>query len=825
MTVNVLRAVEDYSYAESLTAVEWAELARSPEFSEMVGELPHLAAPFIERFASNLPEHSATATGAPPPPGGPYDAIGSSLPRTHGFGIVTGLGRYTQNMVVPGMLFMKTLRSPHPHARVKAIDASRAESLPGVQMVVHQFNIPREYQESRLGGGPPFRYLFSEEVFEVGAPIAIVAADSEHIADEALHLIAVEYEVLPPVFNFLEAMRPGAAKQWENRFDGTITGIASPLVRGDPDGAMGRADFTVEGVTSRSTEQHLALEMTTSISWWDAGRLVMYYTNQHAHGTRAGLSQILRLPEHMIRVIQPGYMGSGYGYRSGIDLAEVHGALLSKLTARPVRAMYTRSEDFVTRTHRPQFHNESKLAVNRDGTIVAGHFKVIANVGAQQGSAASGAWHTMQNLYTIPNLKLEGIDVFTNSYKSGPYRCVSHPNGTLALETLMDKAAYRIGMDPVAFRLRNLNEVGTPETGRPFSNPGIRDCIVGAANEIGWSQKWHAPRTREVRPGVYHGIGFAAHVCNHGAGSSPSTGEVVVNNDGTMQIRSGLTEIGQGNRSTLVLIAAETVGIPVEKTFINPEVDTDFTRDTAATNGSRQTNSGGWGVYEGALDAHRQLQEWGARRLTDDARRAGRDLTIRPDDVDVKRGEVFLVSDPSLKTTVAEVVRLATAPIVGRGTHVQDPTWERVAWAAHAAEVEVDTVTGTISVTKYVAAHDVGRALNPFNVEQQIEGGVIMGLGAALTEQLLVDEATGLPLNDNILDYKALSIKDVPEKIDVVIVERPKEYGVYGAHGLGEPPIAPAGAVVINAVYNAVGVWVESMPLTREKVLAALRRG
>lgn len=822
MTVNVLRAVEDYAYAATLSPGEWTELARSPEFSELVGELPELALPFIHSFADMLPEHSASAEAAAVPMG-PFEAIGTTLPRVHGFGIVTGLGRYTQNMNVPGMLFMKTLRSPHPHARVKSVDSSRAERLAGVHYVLHRFNLPAEYQNTRLGGGPPFRNLFNEEVFEVGAPVAVVAAESEDAADEAIHQIVVEYEILTPVFNFLDAIKSSTPKQWDNRLDGTTVAVATPLVRGDPDGAMSRADAVVEGVTTRSTEQHLALELTTSISWWDASRLVMYYTNQHAHGVRAGLSQALRMPENQVRVIQPGYMGSGYGYRSGIDLAEIHGALLAKLTGQPVRAMYSRSEDFVTRTHRPRFYNESKLAVNRDGSIVAGQFKIIADVGAQQGAAATGAWYNLQTLYNIPNLKLEGIDAFTNSFKSGPYRCVSHPNGTLALETLMDKAAYRIGMDPVQFRLRNLNEVGIPEMSRPYSNPGIRDCIVGAANAIGWDQKWHAPKAREVRPGVFHGIGMAAHSCSHGAGSSPSTGEVVINADGTMQLRSGLTELGQGNRTTLILIAAETVGIPVAKITITPEVDTDFTRDTAATNGSRQTNAGGWGMYEAALDAKKQLQEWGARSLGDAARRDGRALTIRPDDVDVKQGEVYFVTDPSLKVPVSDVVRLATAPIVGRGTHIQDPTWERVAWAAHAGEIEVDTMTGSISVTKYAAAHDVGRALNPFYVEQQIEGGVIMGLGAALTEQLLVDQATGLPLNDNALDYKALTIKDVPEKIDVVIVERPKEYGVYGAHGIGEPPMGPPGAVIVNAVYNALGVWVESLPVTREKILAALK--
>src|SRR5437899_868868 len=339
----------------------------------------------------------------------------------------------------------------------------------------------------------------------------------------------------------------------------------------------------------------------------------------------------------------------------------------------------------------------------------------------------------MQNLYKIPNLKLEAIDVFTNSYKSGPYRCVSHPNGTFALELMMEKAAYAVGMDPVEFRLKNLNEQGNPDTKKPFSNPGIRDCITAAATRIGWKAKWHAPRAREVRPGIFHGIGLAAHSCSHGAGTNPATGQVIVNSDGSVQCVSACTEIGPGQRTEMAMITAEALGVPLSKVSITTYVDTDNTTDTGGTNGSRQTNTGGRGIYEAAIDAKKQI-------------------------------------------------------------------------------------------LKYAAAHDVGRALNPFALEQQIEGGVVMALGAVFNEQLLTDASTGLPLNANMLDYRPPSILDVPEEIDIVLIEKPKAYGVFGAHGIGEPPMGPPAPAVAAAVYNAVGVWMESMPLTREKLLAELRK-
>lgn len=738
-----------------------------------------------------------------------------------GMGIVTSLGQYTQHMTMPGTLYTRTLRSPHPHARVKAVDTSKADKLSGVHAILHRGNLPAEYRDVKLGAGPPDRGLFDEEVFEVGAPIAVVAAESEHIADEAIRLIDVQYEVLPAAMDFLEAMKSSTAKQFDNKLDGLTIGISPPLVRGDPDNAKG--EVSIDGAFSKSFEQHLALELTNSLSYWDNDRLVIYYTSQWAHGTRAGLSQALKIPQNKIRSIQPGYVGSGYGYRSGIDLAEAHSAILAKITGRPIHTIYTRYEDFVTRTHRPQFRDEMKMSVNRDGSLVSGQFKVIANVGAQRAAAANGSWFNMQNLYKFQNLKLEAVDVFTNSYKSGPYRCVSHPNGTFALEVMMEKAAYAIGKDPVDFRLQNLNEEGNPDTKRPFSNPGIRDCIQQAADRIGWKQNWHPAKAKEVRPGVFHGIGLAAHACSHGAGGNPATGQVIVNTDGTVQCISATNDIGDGQRSLMMMIAAESLGVPLSSMSITPFVDTDVTTDNSGTFGSQQTNTGGRGMYEAGQDARRQVLDWAAKKYIDDAKKANQDLQVKAEDVDLKDGQVFLKSDPSKTLPISQVIQFAGGPILGRSIYVQDPRWERTAWAAHAAEVEVDTVTGSVNVLRYVAAHDVGRALNPFLLEQQIEGGVVMALGSTLTEQLLSDKSTGLPLNPNMLDYKPLTIKDAPQDIQVILIEHPKEYGVFGAHGIGEPPMAPPAPTITNAVYNAVGIWIQDMPITREKVLAALK--
>ena len=819
--IEAVRVAQDAAYAASLSDSDWYALAMDPAWQEMVAEQSELVAGVIAKYGNKIPGVAGGSTPAEIPANFQFKVLGQDIARIQGYGIVTNQGQYTENLRQPGMLFMKTLRSRYPHAKIKSVDTTEAEKIPGVRKILHRGNLPEEYKDVFLGSALPTRFIFSEEVFEVGAPIAVIAADSEHIGDVALRAIKVEYEVLPAALDMMEAMKSSTPKQFQSNLDGTTIAVTAPLVRGNPNAS---AEVVVDNVSIKATEQHLALEMTNSLSYWDGDKLNMTYTNQHAHGSRSGLAQALKLPQNKVRVSQTGYLGSGYGYRSGIDLSEVHAALLSKLTGRPIKNMYTRYEDFVTRTHRPAFRNEMKLGVNRDGTLQFGQFKVIANVGAQRAGAANGAWYHFEHTYNFPNLRLEAVDVMTNSYKSGPYRCVSHPNGTFALETLMDKAAYAINMDPVEFRLKNINTTGNLTTKRPYSNSGLREVITGVRDAINWKAQWHAPKAKQVRPGVYHGIGFATHVCSHGAGSNPSTGQVIINSDGSVQAVSGVTDIGSGQRTNMLMVAAEALGVPLSMITITPYIDTENTTDSGGTNGSRMTNTGGRGMYEAGIDARNQVHDWAARAFVSRAAAENppRTITVTKDEVELRDGEVFLKSDAKQKLTLAQVVQFKATAIIGKSDYRQPTNWEQTAFAAGAAEVEVDTVTGTVKVTRFVSGHDVGKAFNPFSLRQQVEGGVVMAMGAVFTEELLIDKATGLPLNPNMLDYRPQSIKDAV-LAEVVIVEKPKQYGVFGGHGMGEPPMGPPAPAVVNAVYNAVGVWVTDMPLTREKLLAALK--
>jgi CO/xanthine dehydrogenase Mo-binding subunit len=820
-TIDAVRVVSDPAYAATLSTEEWESLSTNAEWTHMLeeyGDVVRMAGVPMAQIAPPVPGPNLGAQQTQ------FQFVGTKQPRIQGLGVITNAGWYAENLSRGNQLWMTTLRSPNPHARVKSVDSSDAEKMPGVAMVLHRFNLPRQYQSIKIGSGPPDRLLFPEEVFMVGDPVAIVLAESQDVADEAMRLIKVEYEVLPAATNFLDSMQPGAPKQWDNTLDGTVVGVTKPFQRGDPTGAMAGSEVKVDHVAVKPVEQHVALELTNSLTWWENDRLNMIYTSQGAHTVRAALASALRLPLDKVRVVQQGYVGSGYGYRGSLDIPEIHAAIASRLTGRPIKLVYTRYEDFTTRTHRPTFRNEVHVGVNKDGTINALQAKIIADVGAERSTAASGAWYGFQMAYKIPNLGLEGIDVMTNRYLAGAYRCVSHPNGTFALETAMEKAAYAIGMDPYQFRLQNLNMDGNVDAKLPWSNPGIKDVLTTAADKVGWSQKWHAPKAKEVRPGVFHGIGMALHVCSHGAGGEPATGQVQINGDGTVQIISATNEIGEGSRTMVKIVVAEALGMPWENINIVPYVDTDLTTDTGGSGGSRQVDSGGWGAYDAAMDAKRQLFAAAVNRAKADAAKANKTIDVNPDDLYIDGKFIKSHADSGLQYSISSIVNSTGTTIVGSGVHRNDGRWERTAFAAHAAEVEVDTLLNTVTVTNYVAVHDVGRVLNAMGAEQQVEGGVTMSLGSTLYEEMLTDQATGLPLNGNMLDYRVPSIKDVPDKINVFFIENPKEYGVYGAHGLGEPPMGPPGATIANAVHNAVGVWFDELPITRTRLAAALKQ-
>jgi CO/xanthine dehydrogenase Mo-binding subunit/aerobic-type carbon monoxide dehydrogenase small subunit (CoxS/CutS family) len=774
------------------------------------------------------------------------EVIGTRVPRIQGLGSVTEDGPYVSLMRMQGMAFVRTLRSPYPRARVVRIDTERAERLPGVLRVIHRFNLPEPYRDVAIEGPPP-RYLLNEELIQVGMPVAVVAAESEHIADDAIALIEVEYEALEPQLDHLTAA--SAAKQWDNPLPGTIRTVMDPIIVGEPDEALAGADIVVENVATTAYEQHLPLELRTGLYAWEGDTLVTWQTTHRTFDVRRELAKWLGIAEEQVRVIQTGFMGSSYGSADQIVEELVLPAVMAKLIDRPVRSMLTREESFLTSAHRGRTRTQVKLGVSRDGDLQGLAVDVLFDGGTNAGlppSAAAargltgvgviGGWYVFQILYTYPHQRYEGTEVWTNNFRAGPMRGVGRHFGLLALETTIEKAAYAVGMDPLELRLRNLNERGAvfdeltgEQPGNPFDRPGgQRASLVRAAEIIDWKGRWHPAATRETRPGVFHGIGIVSAIdrgggkqggTSYAAPPPPSTAQVVLHPNGRLEVLSGSTEVGAGQRTLMAMIAAQTTGITLDEVDIASAVDTAVNTNTGPSNSSLQTNVAGWAVLEAAADIKQQILVMAAGRFRTDL-----GLDARPADLDVRDGWVFATSSPETRLSVRDVVARAAAPLHASSDRRRKLDVESVAVGAHAAEIEVDTRTGSIEITRYVAVHDVGRVLNRLMLEQQVEGGVVMGIGGALHEELLVDEQTGLPINANILDYKPPSIIEVPP-IDVDFVEIPQSYGPFGAVAIGQASTPPVGPVIANAFHNAVGVWLNDLPLTRTRVLAALGAG
>src|ERR1700730_11710654 len=344
--LDALRVIADPTYAATLTAEEWEALSLNADWM-------HLTTEYSEVVDQAVGSIRPMAQIAPPAPNlgaqqTQFKFVGTKPPRVQALVVVSNGGVYTQNLNRGNQLFMVTLRSPHPHARIRSIDSTDAEKFPGVAMVLHRFNMPREYQTIKLGSGPPDRLLFPEEMFMVGAPVAVVLADSQDIGDEAMSMIKVEYEILPAAVNFLESMKPGAPKQGDNHLEGPGVGVSKPFQRGDAAPAFASADIKIDHVAVKPVEQHVALELTNSLTWWENDRRTQASPSEGAHSVRAALSSALRLPMRWVRVVQQGYVGSGYGYRGSLDLPEIHAAIGSKITGRPDKHVYYPYEDFTT---------------------------------------------------------------------------------------------------------------------------------------------------------------------------------------------------------------------------------------------------------------------------------------------------------------------------------------------------------------------------------------------------------------------------------------------------------------------------------------------
>ena len=754
-----------------------------------------------------------------------YRIVGKPATRIDGVGKVTGRTVYADDMKLPRMLHAKILGSPYAHARIKSIDARRARSHPGVMAVITASELPpckKDSSNRRL-------VIFAEdETLFHGQPVAAVLAEDPHTAEEALALIDVEYEELPPVIDPLAAMREdsplarspiGDVDRSEEK--GHITtgveqeeakdktsNIASQMSfkRGDVEQGFAEADSVIEE-TWRSAMVHQSyIEPHATIADYEsgpAGELSVWTSTQAPFYIRDELSQALDIPESRIRVTATE-VGGGFGGK--IFLTELMVAALAMAVRRPVKYIMSRKEDMLAATPAPQAVVELKTGMKTDGTLTALKARLIYDSGAFPGAPMLPGCLLVGGSYKCPNLDIQGLEVLTNKVSVGALRAPGAHNVTFAVESHMDMMAKELGLDPLEVRLKNAVEEGDPvPSGQPYPRIGLKQCLEA----IGDSQIWKDHSAANAHPN--RGIALAAG--GWMGGLQPASAVVGLNSDGTVNVTVGSADI-TGTNTTFAQIAAEVLNLPLSAVSVTSG-DTKTAPYAGMSAGSKTTYTVGRAVKEAAEDARRQMLEITSKRLECD-----------PNDLELIDGAVQVKGAPDRSLTFQRLGRLTTnfaAPypaVVGRGT-IATRRWAP-GFSVQAAEVEVDPDTGEVSLLRYVVAQDAGFAINPLSVAGQMQGGASQGLGIALSEEMVYDD-DGRLLNGNLLDYRLPTTRDLPP-IETIIVEVPSEEGPYGARIVGEPSIVPAAAAITNAIAEAVGARLHEVPATPERILKELRK-
>ncbi len=769
------------------------------------------------------------------------DAIGKRLPRRDAADKLAGAARYTDDLTRPGMLHAAILGSPWPSARILAIDTAAARALPGVKAVLTGADLPARrwglfvYDETPLAAGV-VRY--------VGEPVAAVAATDLATARAAAALIEVDYEELAPVLSIEEALKDGAIPVHPD-FDGyekrpdlgfeRVNEIArQEFSEGDVESAWGNCDVVVEGVYEVPSQSHVYLEPVSAIAEFDrAGKLTVQSANQSVYKVQATLSRALDLPMSNIRVATPA-IGGAFGGKSGVTIQPLV-AHLARATGRPVRLTLTREEDFMAMRRRHPAIVRVRTGAKADGTLVARDLDIVYDGGAyaEDSPAVLGFGLLMaRGPYTIPHCRLRGRAVYTNRLRAAGFRGYGNPQVTFATEAQIDELAGRLGLDPVELRLKNAVEAGGRWIGgQTITSCGLSECLTEARDASGWTGKRHRAgagagadaETGGKRRGI--GVSAFAHIC----GLLGTSATVRLLEDGTVTLATGAVDLGQGAEAVLAQICAGALDLDIGRINSAP-VDSDAAPYNWSTGGSRVTYMAGRAVVQAAGAVREQIVSHAAELFEC----APADIEIRPG------GRAGIVGVPEKEIGFGDISLRAHyrsgGPIIGSGALVYDGEafdtkealirnypFERIGtyvFGAHVVEVEVDTVTGKVDILRAWMAHDVGRAINPTEVEGQIQGGFVQGAGYALLEELLWED--GQPINPSMMDYKVFGALDLPLGLHPIIVEDPEPSGPFGAKGIGEPPLVGAAPAIANAVADATGLRLRTLPMTPERVLDAL---
>ncbi|MCI0770484.1 MAG: xanthine dehydrogenase family protein molybdopterin-binding subunit [Chloroflexi bacterium] len=736
-----------------------------------------------------------------------YSVVGTRPIRPDGTDKVTGRALYGADFDTSGLLHGKVLRSPHAHAKIRSIDTSKAEALQGVLAVITGKDMPHDADESDTTKYSRDNMLAGDKVLYKGHAVAAVAAANPHVAEEALALIDVDYEVLKPVLTAPEGMKDGAPILLEGlrteelgEMTDKVSNVAQHFqhIKGDIDKGFAEADVVVEREYNTVTVHQGYIEPQNATALWNNdGRLHIWCSTQGAFSARDALAGILGLPVSQIRVT-PMEIGGGFGGKIPVYLEPI-AALLSKKTGHAVKAVMSRADVFEATGPTSGSNMKIKIGAKNDGTITALQAYLAFEAGGYPGSPVGAGAICIFAPYDVENAQIDGYDVVVNKPKSAPYRAPGAPNAAFAGEQAMDEMAQKLGMDPIDFRLKNAAKEGTRRPDGPaFPRIGCVEVLEAMKNHPHYSAPLGPNQGRGVAIGYWFNIGFESSV------------NINVNADGTVSLIEGSTDIG-GTRASIAMQAAEVLGIPMED--VRPTVvDTDSIGYTAVTGGSRTTYATGWAAYEAAQDVARQMVE-----------RAATIWDVDADGIELKDGVFQSKADPELKMTFKDLA--GQLPGTG-GTVVGRANLNAGAlgagggsFAGNIVDVEVDPDTGKTIVTRMTAIQDAGKAIHPSYVEGQMQGGSVQGIGWALNEEYYMRE-DGSMANSTLLDYRMPTSLDLP-MIDTVIVEVASPDHPYGVRGVGEANIVPPTPAIANAVQNATGTRMANLPINPVAIMEA----
>lgn len=743
-------------------------------------------------------EHPLPATpgkGEAPAPYKDTNVLSTSRPRVDAKERVCGEAVYPSDVRLHGMLYAVILGSPHANAKLTSLDISKAASMPGVKAVISGKDADAAYDWPYAASAKGA--LFPEELRFEGEVVAAVAAETSCQAWDAVRTIKAGYEVLDHVSDERDALAEGAQKV---AAEGNLV-KESDYSRGDVDAGFAQADVVVEHEYRTACEMQTPIELHGCTARWDGEGLTLWESTQGVYAVQSRVAEVLDLPLSRVRV-EGQYVGGGFGSKLETGKYSVIAALLAKRTGRPVRLFLPREQVYLTMGNRPPSTMKMKIGAKKDGTITAMEYSGLGASGAWPAGGASLLDWLAKDLYTCANVRTKLQDVLINAGPARPFRAPGYPQCSWAVEQAMDEVAEGIGMCPVQFRLKNIPKVSQGREGQPeYTTTGLEECIRRGAEAFGWEDAKKRTASQDKNAVKRRGVGMAAANWYIGGGWPPSTVVLKMFPDGSVNLNMGASDIGTGTKTIMAMVAAEELGVdPDSIEIIN--ADTGATQYASASGGSKTVPTEAPAVREAAINLKQELLQMASEEL----------------DVPVEKltftGPTIEGGGKSKKIT--ELSKLNGQKVaMGIGHKAPNPANKVVIpFAAQYCEVEVDTLTGEVSLQRFVAVSESGRVMNEMTYRNQTIGGVTMGVGLGMTEARMLDRSTGKLLNKNWHDYKLPTALDVPATLQTLAVQLPDdEANITGAKGLGEPVTVPTAAAIANAVYDAVGVRMTETPI------------